>query len=162
MSGHVELWTLVEFIFDLQSFFLLIFLCVLFTLAVTFQCRIIRAGPRALNRHWGEGASQSPHRGQELAAGTSPCQHACRWQKLAAQGRAAFARGGLSCRRRGLGKRTDSSLGRPPELGFEGHARVIVSWVWVSRFGVLQVSAGSAQIVSACEKLYSSIAVSKN
>jgi preprotein translocase subunit SecA len=123
---------------------------------------LFRAGPRALNRHWGEGASQSPHRGQELAAGTSPCQHACRWQKLAAQGRAAFARGGLSCRRRGLGKRTDSSLGRPPELGFEGHARVIVSWVWVSRFGVLSVSAGSAQIVSACEKLYSSIAVSKD
>ena len=80
----------------------------------------------------------------------------------AAQGRAAFARAGLSCRRRGLGKRTDSGLGRPPELGFEGYARVIVSWVWVSRFGVLQVSAGSAQIVSACEKLYSSIAVSKN
>ena len=82
------------------------------------------------------------------------------WQPT--EGRAAFARAGLSCRRRGLGKRTDSSLGRPPELGFEGYARVIVSWVWVSLFGVLQVSAGSAQIVSACEKLYSSIAVSKD
>ena len=83
---------------------------------------------------------------------------------MAAQGRAAFARAGLS-RRRGLGKRTDSGLGRPPELGFQGYVRVIMSWVWVSRFGVLQVSAGSrgAQIGpgSACEKLYSSIAVSK-
>ena len=61
------------------------------------------------------------------------------------------------------GKRTDSGLpvGRPPELGFQGYARVIVSWVWVSRVGVLSVSAGSAQIVGACEKLYS-IAVSKN
>ena len=57
---------------------------------------------------------------------------------------------------------TTQAWGRPPELGFQGYARVIVSWVWVSRFGVLQVSAGSAQIVSACEKLYSSIAVSKN
>ena len=56
---------------------------------------------------------------------------------------------------------TLTGLGRPPELGFQGYARVIVSWVWVSLFGVLQVSAGSAQIVSACEKLYSSIAVSK-
>jgi hypothetical protein len=76
-------------------------------------------------------------------------------------GPSAFARAGLSRRRRGLGERTDSGLGRPPELGFQGCARVIMSWVWVSRFGVLQVSAGSAQIGSACEKLYSSIAVSK-
>ena len=86
------------------------------------------------------------------------------WQPRAG---AAFARAGLS-RRRGLPRKTHRlrpASGQAARTGFSGHARVIMSWVWVSLRlfgpGVLQVSAGGAQIVSACEKLYSSIAVSK-